>query len=107
MDDMTAQTNLNQNIFKMGIYRFPPEQILLLIGDRNYTKMILLDGSIWVSSKTLSIYEKETAVYGFVRVHKSFIINKMYIEKVTKKYVKLKYYRDNIPLSRRRKYDLG
>lgn len=104
---MTSLTNANRNIFKIGINRFPPEQILLLIGDRNYTKVILLDGSIWVSSKTLSIYEKETAVYGFVRVHKSFIINKVHIEKVSKNYVQLKNYIDIIPLSRRRKYDLG
>ena len=103
---MTTLPNSNRIFFKIGIYLLPPEQIVLLSGERNYTKAILLDGSVWVSSKTLSAYEKEAALLGFARVHKSFIINKLHIRKITKHYVLLKNHPSPVPLSRRRKNEL-
>jgi two-component system, LytTR family, response regulator len=93
-------------LLKIGIYRLRPEKILLLAGDGNYTKIILLDGSILISTKTLSTYEEVTKVVGFVRVHKSFIINSMYLSQVTKQYVLLTNYLSPIPISRRRRRHL-
>lgn len=104
---MTTQPNSNRTFFKIGIYQLPPEQIVLLVGERNYTKAILLDGSIWISSKTLSTYEKEAVALGFTRVHKSFIINKIHIRQITKQHVLLTNYLSPIPLSRRRKNELA
>lgn len=100
---MIAQPNSQHPLFKIGPYHFPPEQIVVLAGFGNYTKVILLDGSIWLSSKTLSVYEAEALALGFIRAHKSFIINKIHIKKITKNYVLLDYYLTPIPLSRRRR----
>ncbi|MBB3838943.1 DNA-binding LytR/AlgR family response regulator [Runella defluvii] len=100
---MITQPNSQRPLFKIGTYQFPPEQIVLLAGDRNYTKAILLDGSVWLSSKTLSVYEAEALALGFIRAHKSFIINKIHIKKITNNYVLLDHYLAPIPLSRRRR----
>lgn len=93
-------------LLKIGIYQLRPEKVLLLAGDGNYTKIILLDGSILISTKTLATYEEVTKVVGFIRVHKSFIINGMYLSQVTKQYVLLTNYLHPIPISRRRRHQL-
>lgn len=103
---MTTQHYPKITLLKIGVYYLQPEKVLLLAGDGNYTKVILLDGSILISTKTLATYEEVLKAVGFVRIHKSFIINKMHLKQVTKQYVVLTNYLTPIPVSRRRRRQL-
>lgn len=103
---MTTQHYPKITLLKIGVYYLQPEKVLLLAGDGNYTKVILLDGSILISTKTLATYEEVVKAVGFVRIHKSFIINKMHLKQVTKQYVVLTNYLTPIPVSRRRRRQL-
>lgn len=103
---MTTHHHPKIALLKIGIYHLRPEKVLLLAGDGNYTKIVLLDGSTLLSTKTLSTYEEVLKVAGFIRVHKSFIINKIHLKQVTKQYVLLTNYSVPIPISRRRRRQL-
>lgn len=103
---MTTHHHPKVTLLKIGVYHLRPEKILMLAGDGNYTKVVLLDGSVLVSTRTLSTYEETLKAAGFVRIHKSFIINKMYLKQVTKQHVFLTNYQTPIPISRRRRRQL-
>lgn len=91
---------------KIGIYEIAPQQILFLQADRNYTKVKLLDGTWLVSTKTLATYEAATAAIGFVRIHKSYIINLYYLETIQPQRVQIKYHQPLLPIARRRSKQL-
>lgn len=55
------------------------EDIIRLQADRNYTKLHFKNGKNFLSSKTLGEYEKMLRDAGFLRVHKSHLINSMHI----------------------------
>lgn len=55
------------------------EDIIRLQADRNYTHLHFLKGPAFLSSKTLLEYEKILRESGFIRVHKSHLINSMHI----------------------------
>lgn len=44
-------------------------------GDGNYTHLHLTDGTRLFLSKTLKYYENLLAIHGFVRCHKSYLVN--------------------------------
>ncbi len=46
-----------------------------LRADRNYTHVYLTDGTQLLLSKTLKHYQKLLATHGFVRCHKSYLVN--------------------------------
>ena len=57
------------------VVRVKPNTIVYIKGEDNYSKIFLEDGSKSMSSTTLKkIYDK-IADYGFVRVHKSYVVN--------------------------------
>lgn len=58
---------------------FKPEDILWVEADKAYSRLWLSDGSMHVISKNLGQIENYLSDYGFVRIHKSCIINKMHI----------------------------
>ncbi|AXE18177.1 hypothetical protein DR864_10705 [Runella rosea] len=58
--------------------KIPFEQIVWLQSSRNYTVFLLLDGRKVMTAKTLGEYEKKLPE-GFVRVHRSSIVNCEYI----------------------------
>ena len=60
---------------------FPVQDILRLDGKRNYTVFSLTDGTQFLSSRSLGIYETifpET----FLRIHKSCIINRDFLQEL-------------------------
>ncbi len=82
------------------------EQILFLQGDRNYTNIKFVDGQQMLCSHSLGKFEKLLCSNGFIRVHKSFIINQKYMESTLKNALLLKGYPLPIPVSGRRKLNL-
>jgi two-component system LytT family response regulator len=53
--------------------------IMHLQADSNYTKLFFIKGKSFLSSKTLLEYEKTLEHSGFIRVHKSHMVNVMHI----------------------------
>jgi DNA-binding LytR/AlgR family response regulator len=60
------------------------DKIIMLEGMANYTLFHLKDGRKRMFSHTLQTYEDDLAQYGFVRVHRGFIINSAYVRNIRK-----------------------
>ena len=56
-------------------------KIIRAEGERNYTRFYLEKKQTFVTSKTLREYENLLKEHGFVRVHKSHLVNLAYVEK--------------------------
>lgn len=65
-------------------------QIEYLRADRNYTHVYLTDGTRLILSKTLKYYQILLASHGFVRCHKSYLVNPAYIHTHTSHYLCLR-----------------
>lgn len=63
-----------------GFYIVRFEDILYLKGENNYTKFFLSDGTSKLISKTLKEYENLLEPLNFIRIHKSFIINIVWVK---------------------------
>lgn len=59
-----------------GTYFYKPEEIIRLEGEGNYTKFFFTAGKTLLTSRTLKEYEEILSNHGFIRIHKSHIINK-------------------------------
>ncbi len=57
-------------------------QIALVMGVDNYSMFHFVDGTKLLSSKTLKHYEHQLIPFGFIRPHKSYLINAVYVDKV-------------------------
>ncbi len=78
--------------------------ILYISGDANYVTIHTKLGKSYVAAKTLKVYEEILDEKLFVRIHKSFLVNKQYVKGTTKKeqhYVILKNDAE-LPIARRR-----
>jgi len=60
-------------------YNFYSQDIVYLKADVNYTEFYLKDGKKLVSSFTLKHHEADERLKDFLRVHKSYLVNRMYI----------------------------
>jgi DNA-binding LytR/AlgR family response regulator len=58
------------------------DKIIMLEGVANYTLFHLKDGKKRMFSHTIHTYEDDLAQYGFVRVHRGFIINSAYVRDI-------------------------
>lgn len=64
---------------KEGAHFIQPASILYCEAVSNYTRFYTDDGNQLVTSKTLGYYEDLLTPYGFIRCHKSFIVNRSFI----------------------------
>lgn len=77
----TEQTNSdseqNPLFIKKGgeMIKVEPSSILYLKGEDNYTEIYFADGSKHMVSSTLKLMQEQFGVYGFMRIHKSYVIN--------------------------------
>jgi DNA-binding LytR/AlgR family response regulator len=58
------------------------DKIIMLEGVANYTLFHLKDGKKRMFSHSIHTYEDDLAQYGFVRVHRGFIINSAYVQHI-------------------------
>ena len=81
------------------------EKIVYIESDRNYLDIHMDDGKMIKVRKLISDLEKELSPYGFLRVHKGFIVNYWFVEKFNASQVTFKtgY---TIPLSRGKNDDI-
>ncbi len=91
---------INQQLFirhKNKLVRLNPEHILYAEASSNYTQIVTTDQTYTVSSH-LAIIEQKLAPHGFIRVHRSFLVNLKHIEAVEDDLVLMS--NTSIPLSR-------
>lgn len=62
-----------------------PEDIIRLEAKSNYTKIFLHNKPSIITSKVLKEYEPLLKPFGFIRTHRSHLINKNYVIKVSNK----------------------
>ena len=88
--------NLTQNIgkkevkdFKIavpsseGVYFFKVEDVLRLEADRSYTHIHLVNRKPFIASKTLKHFEDMLEEFGFIRTHKSHLVNGKHITRIS------------------------
>lgn len=62
-----------------GLYFFSPEQIVRLEAKSNYTSFHFRDHKPILSAKVLKDYAVQLEPFGFIRTHRTHLINKRYI----------------------------
>lgn len=60
------------------------EDIVYCQADANYTDLFLIDGKKRKVSKPLKAYAESLSAKSFVRVHQSYLVNSMYMKKLSK-----------------------
>lgn len=65
-----------------GVFFFEPEEILYCEGENNYTRFTFIKHKPMLVSKTLGEYEDLLGEHGFLRIHKSYMVNVKYVSKV-------------------------
>lgn len=86
---------------KNTYYKVLQQDILWLEAHDNYTKVITLDNSFLVNN-TLKSFEDKLPSSIFKRVHRSYIINKMFLSKIEENMLVIEYKEksSNIPFSK-------
>jgi two-component system LytT family response regulator len=57
-----------------------PNEFMYLEGEGNYTSIIFVDGSKYVDTKSIGVYEDLLDPQIFFRIHKSHIVNVLYVK---------------------------
>ena len=65
--------------YKGGYYRFAPEQIIRLQSDSNYTYIHTTGRKPILMATVLGVYEHMLQPFGFIRTHRSHLINAHHI----------------------------
>lgn len=77
-------------------------QIIRCEADSNYTHFYLNNSTVFTSSRTLKEYEYILSEHQFIRIHKSHIINRNYVERITNDQVLVLKNNSTFDISRRR-----
>ncbi|MES2773234.1 MAG: LytTR family DNA-binding domain-containing protein [Bacteroidota bacterium] len=65
-----------------GVFFYEPLEILYCEGENNYTRFVFAKHKPMLVSKTLGDYEDLLADHGFLRIHKSYLVNAKYVTRV-------------------------
>ena len=91
---------------KEGVFLFELKNIICLEGQNNYTKFYFDHQKPLLVSKTIREYEDILSEYQFIRVHKSYLINKAHVKKVDKEGLLWLSNDVQVPVSRRKKNEI-
>jgi two-component system, LytTR family, response regulator len=99
-----AKNNFKLAIPSVGEVKYiDTNSIIRLEAERNYTRFHIFKGNSFVSSRTLKEYEIILRDHGFLRVHKSHLVNLSYVEKYDAEGWLLLSENGRVEVSRRRK----
>ena len=62
-----------------GKYFFSPEEIIRLEASSNYTRIYFTGRTKMVTAKVLKEFEEMLEPYGFIRTHRTHLVNKQHI----------------------------
>ena len=86
-----------------GVQYVTLQEVVRLEADRNYTKIFFTNGKSFLSSKTLAEYEKLLKDSGFMRVHRSHLINLQHLDRYNRQGIVLMKDGCEVEVSRRKK----
>lgn len=89
-----------------GTYFYHPEEIIRLEGESNYTKFFFTNKKTLLASKTLKDFEEILTEHGFIRIHKSHLINKKHVVNLTGDGLLTMMDSSKVEISRRRKEEV-
>ncbi len=90
---------------QQGTLRLALKHIVKIEGERNYSYIYLSDNTKELSSKTLGYFEDILADKGFIRCHRSFLVNRFHIDSIQNQDSFLLKDSSRVPISRRKKSD--
>ncbi|MCX6320098.1 MAG: LytTR family DNA-binding domain-containing protein [Bacteroidetes bacterium] len=67
---------------KEGVFLFDTKDIICMEGMNNYTKLFFTNQKPLLVARTLKEYEDILTEHKFLRIHKSFLVNKMHVKKL-------------------------
>ena len=105
LENLRKDNSIDQVLYlptQEGGMKMVLKDIILIEGDRNYSTFILDGNKTKISSKTLGHFEEILHSQNFHRCHRSFIVNRNHISKMTRESFVMSNNRE-IPISRRRK----
>jgi len=91
---------------KEGVFLLELKNIICMEGLNNYTKFFLDNQKPLLVSKTIKEYEEILSGHEFLRVHKSFLVNKAHVRKIDKEGMLHLSSDVKVPISRRRKAEI-
>lgn len=100
-DEFTLAIHGNQGMQFLKI-----NEIIRLEGDRNYTMFYLSGERKHLASKTLKEYEELLNDKGFVRIHKSHLVNSIFVDSLSQDGIVLMKDKSQVEVSRRRLPDV-
>ena len=86
-----------------GVFFYAPSEILYCEGENNYTQFVFSTHKPVMISKTLGDFEDLLEEYGFLRIHKSYLVNKNFVSSVNRDGDIIMVNGKSFPISRRRK----
>jgi two-component system LytT family response regulator len=89
-----------------GVFFYLPSEIIRCEGESNYTRFIFKEGKPLMVSHTLKDYDSILSDYGFVRVHKSHLVNMKFVSGIDRDGFLRLQNGDEVPVSRRRKEEV-
>jgi two-component system LytT family response regulator len=89
-----------------GTFFYKPEEIIRLEGESNYTKFFFTGSKTLLTSRTLKEYEEILSNHGFIRIHKSHIINKTHVVNYSGDGILTLTDNSKVEISRRRREDV-
>jgi two-component system, LytTR family, response regulator len=89
-----------------GTFFYKPEDIIRLEGEGNYTKFFFADKKFLLTTYTLKNYEDILINYGFIRIHKSHLVNKAHVINYLSDGILTMSDYSKVEVSRRRKEDV-
>jgi two-component system LytT family response regulator len=90
-----------------GTYFFTPDQIVRLEGESNYTRFFFMEKKPVLASKTLKEFDEILSRHGFLRIHKSHLINKKHITNLSGDGVLTMADKSKVEISRRRRAEVA
>ncbi len=88
-----------------GTYFFNAEEIVRCTADINYTLFHFINGKKFISSRNLGTYFDKLRKFGFVRIHKSHVINPNHVKKIANETVEM-IDESVLPVARRRRKEV-
>jgi two-component system LytT family response regulator len=86
-----------------GMYFFNPLQIIRLEAESNYTRFFFTDKKPLIVAKTLGEYEELLLPHGFIRTHRTHLVNRFHVQSFLPEGFLLMKDNCKIEISRRRK----
>lgn len=103
----------NESEFKLavptitGALFFRPSEIIRLEGESNYSRFCLTGGRKYLSAKTMKEYEEILVQHNFMRIHKSHLVNRKFIESYQHEGSVMLLDKTILPVSRQRKQEVA